>query len=118
MTTRILIAVDIEDAAMIDAYGSTDYDADDLVASFDARLSEVYCGQHDVPVRAAVVALGDFSAGALWSLIQAAEVGCDIITVTPDLLKKLSLVGKDLGDYSLETVQMFFRDAQAAGYKL
>ena len=54
----------------------------------------------------------------LLNIIQAAEVGCDIITVTPDLLKKLSLVGKDLGDYSLETVQMFFRDAQAAGYKL
>ena len=54
----------------------------------------------------------------LLNIIQAAEVGCDIITVTPDLLKKLSLVGKDLADYSLETVQMFFRDAQAAGYKL
>jgi transaldolase len=54
----------------------------------------------------------------LLNIIQAAEVGCDIITVTPDLLKKLDLVGKDLGDYSLETVQMFYRDAQAAGYKL
>jgi transaldolase len=54
----------------------------------------------------------------LLNIIQAAEVGCDIITVTPDLLKKLALVGKDLGEYSLETVQMFFRDAQAAGYKL
>ena len=54
----------------------------------------------------------------LLNIIQAAEVGCDIITVTPDLLKKLDLVGKDLADYSLETVQMFFRDAQAAGYVL
>lgn len=54
----------------------------------------------------------------LLNIIQAAEVGCDIITVTPDLLKKLALVGKDLGQYSLETVQMFFRDAQAAGYVL
>jgi transaldolase len=54
----------------------------------------------------------------LLNIVQAAEVGCDIITVTPDLLKKLSLVGKDLGAYSLETVQMFFRDAQAAGYEL
>jgi transaldolase len=54
----------------------------------------------------------------LLNIVQAAEVGCDIITVTPDLLKKLSLVGKDLGQYSLETVQMFFRDAQAAGYVL
>ena len=39
--------------------------------------------------------------------MQAAEVGCDIITVTPDLLKKLELVGKDLAEFSLETVQMF-----------
>ena len=54
----------------------------------------------------------------LLNIIQAAEVGCDIITVTPDLLKKLELVGKDLADFSLDTVQMFYRDAQAAGFKL
>jgi transaldolase len=54
----------------------------------------------------------------LLNIIQAAEIGCDIITVTPDLLKKLELVGKDLGEFSLETVQMFYRDAQAAGFKL
>lgn len=54
----------------------------------------------------------------LLNIIQAAEVGCDIITVTPDLLKKLALVGKDLNEYSLETVQMFHRDAAAAGYVL
>jgi transaldolase len=54
----------------------------------------------------------------LLNIVQAAEVGCDIITVTPDLLKKLELVGKDLGDFSLETVQMFYRDAQACGFKL
>ena len=54
----------------------------------------------------------------LLNLIQAAEVGCHIITVTPDLLKKLELVGKDLADFSLDTVQMFHRDAADAGYKL
>src|SRR5450432_4644392 len=54
----------------------------------------------------------------LLNIFQAAEIGCDIITVTPDLLKKLELVGKDLGEFSLETVQMFYRDAQAAGFKL
>jgi transaldolase len=54
----------------------------------------------------------------LLNIVQAAEVGCDIITVTPDLFKKLELVGKDLGTFSLETVQMFYRDAQAAGFKL
>jgi transaldolase len=54
----------------------------------------------------------------LLNIVQAAEMGCDIITVTPDLLAKLALYGKDLGTFSLETVQMFYRDAQAAGYKL
>jgi transaldolase len=54
----------------------------------------------------------------LLNIVQAAEVGCDIITVTPDLLKKLELVGKDLADFSLDTVKMFYKDAQDAGYKL
>jgi transaldolase len=54
----------------------------------------------------------------LLNIVQAADVGSDIITVTPDLLKKLELVGKDLGEFSLDTVQMFYKDAQAAGFKL
>lgn len=54
----------------------------------------------------------------LLNLVQAEEVGCPIITVTPDLLQKLSLIGKDLAEYSLETVQMFHRDATLAGYTL
>jgi transaldolase len=54
----------------------------------------------------------------LLNIIQAAEVGCHIITATPDVLAKLPTVGKDLAQFSLETVQMFFRDAQAAGFKL
>ena len=49
---------------------------------------------------------------------QASEIGCDIITITKDILKKLSLVGKDLNEYSLETVRMFYDDAQTAGYEL
>jgi len=52
------------------------------------------------------------------NLIQADSVGCHIITMTHDLLKKLGNIGKDLTTYSLETVQMFFHDAAAAGYKL
>jgi len=54
----------------------------------------------------------------LLNIFQAAEAGCDIITVTPELLKKLALAGKDLGQFSLETVQMFHRDAARAGYTL
>lgn len=54
----------------------------------------------------------------LLNILQAAEIGCDIITVTNDVLAKLPTVGKDLKQFSLETVQMFYRDAQAAGFKL
>jgi transaldolase len=54
----------------------------------------------------------------LLNIFQADDIGCHIITATNDILKKLSLVGKNLHDYSLETVQMFYRDAQESGYAL
>ena len=54
----------------------------------------------------------------LLNLFQADAIGCHIITATKDILAKLSLVGKDLDDYSLETVQMFRRDAIAAGFEI
>lgn len=52
------------------------------------------------------------------NVVQADQLGCHIITVTPDILKKLVNVGKDLDQYSLETVKMFYNDAQAAGYSI
>jgi len=54
----------------------------------------------------------------LLNIFHADSVGCDIITVTPDVLAKLNLVGKDLDEYSLETVKMFYKDASAAGYSI
>jgi transaldolase len=54
----------------------------------------------------------------LLNVFQAHEIGCHIITVTNDILKKLSLVDKDLGDYSLDTVRMFHDDAVAAGFRI
>lgn len=52
------------------------------------------------------------------NIFQADEVGCEIITVTHDMLGKLSGVGKDLESFSRETVQMFYSDATAAGYTI
>jgi transaldolase len=52
------------------------------------------------------------------NLVQADEIGCHIITITHDLLKKLDSLGKSLEQYSLETVQMFHDDALAAGFTL
>ena len=52
------------------------------------------------------------------NIVQADQLGCHIITVTPDLLKKMNNIGKNLDVYSLETVQMFYNDASAAGYTI
>jgi transaldolase len=54
----------------------------------------------------------------LFNVVQADRIGCHIITVTHDLLGKLPLLGKDLDEFSLETVQMFRGDALGAGYTL
>lgn len=52
------------------------------------------------------------------NVIQAARCECDIITVTNDILKGLKNLGKDLTQYSLETVQMFVKDSQSLGYSI
>jgi transaldolase len=54
----------------------------------------------------------------LLNVVQADQIGCHIITVTHDILGKLSLLGKDLGDYSLDTVKMFYKDATAANFSI
>jgi transaldolase len=58
------------------------------------------------------------SSREILNLVQADRVGCQIITFTHDLLRKLDCLGKDLEQYSLETVRMFHRDAAAAGFEL
>ena len=84
-------------------------------------------GRDPVPMMAAAVellrplALAELiwaSPRELLNIVQADAVGCHIITVTADILKKLSNVGYDLESYSLDTVRMFFNDAVAAGYRL
>jgi transaldolase len=54
----------------------------------------------------------------LLNLFHADEAGCDIITATPDILAKLALIGKDLAEYSLDTVRMFHRDATQSGFQI
>ena len=100
--------------------------APSVVSVFAGRVADT--GRDPVPLMREALELcrqRDARIELLWAsprellnIVQAAEVGCDIITVTPDLLKKLELVGKDLGEFSLDTVKMFHKDAQDAGYKL
>jgi transaldolase len=95
------------------------------VSVFAGRIADT--GRDPVPVMAAAVELLRpysnqeliwASPRELLNILQANSVGCHIITVTSDLLGKLALVGKDLKEYSLETVEMFFNDAARAGYVL
>ena len=54
----------------------------------------------------------------VFNVVQANDIGCHIITATPDILGKLKSLGKDLTEFSLDTVKMFYNDATAAGFKL
>ena len=95
------------------------------VSVFAGRIADT--GRDPVPLMAAAVELLRpypnleliwASPRELLNIFQADAVGCHIITVTNAILKKLRLVGKDLHEYSLDTVKMFYDDAQQAGYEL
>jgi transaldolase len=58
------------------------------------------------------------SSREIFNIFQADAAGCHVITVTNDILKKLSIVGHDLTEYSLDTVKMFYNDAQTSGFTL
>jgi transaldolase len=99
--------------------------ADSYISVFAGRVADT--GRDPVPIMAAAVeVMRPFpnqqliwaSPRELLNIFQADAIGCHIITVTNDVLKKLELVGKDLAQYSLETVKMFYNDAKAAGYTL
>ena len=95
------------------------------VSVFAGRIADT--GYDPVPLMATAVEILKATPAAelIWAsprellnIFQADEIGCHVITVTNDILKKLSLVGYDLNEYSLDTVKMFYADAVAAGFKL
>lgn len=95
------------------------------VSVFAGRIADT--GYDPVPMMSAAVEILKKvpAAELIWAsprellnIFQADEIGCHVITVTNDILKKLSLVGYDLNEYSLDTVKMFYADAVAAGFKL
>ena len=96
-----------------------------IVSVFAGRVADT--GRDPVPMMAEAVKVlkARPKAELIWAsprellnIFQANDVGCHIITATNDILKKLSLVGKDLDAYSLETVDMFYKDAKSAGYTI
>jgi transaldolase len=95
------------------------------ISVFAGRIADT--GMDPVPVMQAAVALlaANPKAELVWAscreiinIFQADAIGCQVITVTSDILKKIALIGYDLDDYSLDTVRMFHDDARAAGFTL
>ena len=96
-----------------------------IISVFAGRIADT--GRDPLPLMAEALKImgAKPQAQLLWAsprellnVFHADSIGCHIITATNDILKKLSLVGKDLEEYSLETVKMFYNDAQTAGYKI
>jgi transaldolase len=108
-----------------DAVASLNPEVPSYVSVLAGRIADT--GVDPVPLMAAAVALLQTNPRAelIWAsprevlnIFQADSVGCHIVTATGDLLRKLALIGRDLQDYSLDTVKMFHGDAAAAGYSL
>jgi len=100
-------------------------DVPSYVSVFAGRIADT--GRDPLPLMAAAVELLKMRPAAelIWAsprellnIFHADTIGCQVITVTNDILKKLSLLGTDLDSYSLDTVKMFHTDAVAAGFRL
>jgi transaldolase len=95
------------------------------ISIFAGRIADT--GRDPLALMAAAVELLKIvpSAELIWAsprellnIFHAEAIGCHIITVTNDILKKMKLVNYDLGTYSLDTVKMFYEDARSAGFSL
>jgi transaldolase len=118
--TALLTLGQVRDVTQALAGGAPAY-----VSVFAGRIADT--GRDPVPLMAAAVEMVSVHPGMqlIWAsprellnLFQADQIGCHIITATSDILKKLNLVGKNLHDYSLETVKMFYDDATKSGFRL
>ena len=118
--TALLTLGQVRDVAAALAGG-----APSCVSVFAGRIADT--GRDPVPLMAAAVEMVSIHPGMelIWAsprellnIFQADSIGCHIITATSDVLQKLALVGKDLDEYSLDTVKMFHTDATKSGFKV
>ena len=105
--------------------GSLDESVPSYISIFAGRVADT--GRDPIPIMKSALDIMKInplseliwaSPRELLNIFQADDIGCHVITVTNDILKKLSLVGYDLDKYSLDTVKMFYNDAVVAGFKL
>jgi transaldolase len=118
--TALLTLPQVKSIAAAVSRGAPSY-----ISVFAGRIADA--GTDPVPIMARAVQIVEEAPRAelIWAspreilnVVQANEIGCDIITITHELVEKLDSLGKSLEQYSLETVRMFHRDAAAAGFEL
>ncbi|OGT47443.1 MAG: transaldolase [Gammaproteobacteria bacterium RIFCSPHIGHO2_12_FULL_41_20] len=118
--TALMTLEQVRDVTHALAHGPSAY-----ISVFAGRIADTGCDPLSI-MRDALTIMQPYaqleliwaSPRELLNVIQADEIGCHIITVTNDILKKLETIGKDLMEFSLETVKMFRSDAIAAGFEL
>lgn len=100
-------------------------DSETIISIFAGRIADA--GVNPVPIMKEAVELSKDYAGVeilwascreLYSIIESDNIGCHIITVQNSLLNKINLFGKDLREYSIETVNDFFKDANSLGFSI
>jgi len=108
-----------------DIVDNIDENSQTIVSVFAGRIADTGIDPIDIMSKSAELCHSKKGVKLLWAspreaynIIQANEVGADIITCTPDLIRKTSKFGKDLEKFSKETVQMFLKDSQSLGYSI
>jgi transaldolase len=118
--TGLMTLAQVRDVSQALSGGAPSY-----VSVFAGRMADT--GVDPVPIMTAAVEMlpGHPGMELIWAglreilnVVQADRIGCHIITITSDILRKLDLLGKHLADYPLETVQMFYDDAMKSGFSI
>lgn len=105
-------------------YKSLNKDCSAFISIFAGRIADTGVDPKDI-IKYAVKINKKYNSEIIWAstrellnIFQCASLGCDIITVTPDIINKLENLNKDLEEYSLDTVKMFHKDAVLSKYKI
>ena len=108
-----------------DVLGVLNPNVESYISVFAGRIADT--GRNPIPImkKSLQILATQQKAELIWAsprellnLFQADEIGCHIITATNDILKKIEIIGKDLKEYSLETVQMFYNDAKSSNFSI
>ncbi len=118
--TALLTLAQVRETALALAGGAPSF-----LSVFAGRIADAGCDPVPVMAEASEILRASGGIELIWAsprellnIVQADQTGCDIITVTSDILQKIDLLGRDLGERSLDTVKMFYDDALQSGFQL